>query len=135
MTRAVQFAKIDKARFPRAVMHPVLALTYSRGKIMRLLITGIALLAASWLINDTSAMAHESSVLLTPRQARTYHQCLAAAWIQEWCHGYAHRVPADFGRAFPSCVVANHGRPYLLHGHYWNDTDEFCWRRAKGIIR
>lgn len=77
------------------------------------------------------AAAGEPWPPLSPRQARIYHECLAAAWIDEWCRDYAHRVDASFDRAYPACVAANHGRPYLLRGQYSDHTDDYCAYEAR----
>jgi hypothetical protein len=93
----------------------------------------VALLIASYclVLNGTPALARDGWPLLTLRQMRIYHECLAAAWIDEWCRGYAHRVDAGFDRAYPACVLANHGRPYLLDRGYWDHTDDYCAAAAR----
>lgn len=77
------------------------------------------------------AAAGEAWPPLSARQIKIYHECLAAAWIDEWCRDYAHRVDASFDRAYPACVAANHGRPYLLRGQYWDHTDDYCAYEAR----
>ena len=98
---------------------------------MKTLIAGAALLAGYLLVLDSPASAGEGWRPMTPRQMRIYHECLKAAWIDEWCRGYAHRVDAGFDRAYPACVLANHGRPYLLGPGYWDHTDDYCAAAAR----
>src|SRR5690242_10780243 len=92
-----------------------------RGKTMRVLMAVAALGIEVVLADCGSAFAGGGGVLLPPAQRRAYHECLYAAWVQDYCRWNS--------MAANSCVIGNGGGRVLFAGRRF--TDAYCWVAAQ----
>ncbi len=91
---------------------------------MRVLASAAAALAAGLvLVSSGAAFSREKEAwgLLSPVQAQAYHQCLYAAWVEDYCRANSKAVEA--------CIVANGGGRFPLGGRWF--TDDYCWYAAQ----
>jgi hypothetical protein len=81
------------------------------------------LVIAGVLMSCLPASAQDGWGLLTPVQARAYHACLYAAWVEDYCH--------ENSRAIGACIIANGGGKFPLDDRRF--TDDYCWHAAQRI--
>jgi hypothetical protein len=92
---------------------------------MRVLANAVALAAGLVLASSGAAFsgAGERWGLLTPAQAQAYHECLYAAWVEDYCRANS--------KALGACIIANGGGRFPLAGRWF--TDDYCWYAAQDL--
>ena len=95
-------------------------------------IVGVGMFAAcSMLVVGSSAVAQQRQILLSPAQARIYHACLTAAWVQEYCQSHAWGIFATYDRTKAECIAADRGDIYSMNGRrFFENTEGYCWDQA-----
>lgn len=81
-----------------------------------------------------TSLETRSRVLLTPLEARAYHACLFAAWIENYCYGNSARPTANYDRVLATCIAANGGGRFPLEGRTLFNTDDYCWAAAHSVV-
>jgi len=103
---------------------------------MKVLVVAAALVGGHFLVNSSPAFAQQQLGLrLTAAETRAYHACLFEAWVEDYCRGNSWRPTASSDRVYPACVVANGGGRFPLAGRNRDNTDDYCWRAARGRLR
>ena len=103
---------------------------------MKVLVMAATLVAGGFLFNSFPAFAQQrSALLLTPAETRAYHTCLFAAWVEDYCRANSWRLTASYDRVYSGCVAANGGGKFPLGARNWYNTDDYCWRAARGRLR
>lgn len=92
---------------------------------MRVLASAAVLAAGLGLVSSGAAFSGERDGwgLPTPAQARAYHDCLYAAWVEDYCRANSKAVDA--------CIIANGGGHFPLSGRWF--TDDYCWYAAQDL--
>jgi hypothetical protein len=90
---------------------------------MRVLASAAVLSAGLVLVSSGAAFSGEREGwgLPTPVQAQAYHECLYAAWVEDYCRANSKAVGA--------CIIANGGGRFPLSGRRF--TDDYCWYAAQ----
>jgi hypothetical protein len=103
---------------------------------MKWLLVAIALAASQLWIDGLAAFAQErEGVLLTRGEARAYHACLFAAWVEDYCRENSWKPTANWDRVYLTCVAANGGGRFPLAGRNWRNTDDYCAAAARGLAQ
>jgi hypothetical protein len=101
---------------------------------MRALTAKVTLMAVCFLACYSVALAQQEGRQLLGAQLRVYHECLTAAWIQDYCRWHAWGMGATYDRTYAACVVANRGGAYLSKSRSMASADEYCWAQAGGAL-
>jgi hypothetical protein len=93
---------------------------------MKRAIVAPLLIAASFLIGPPSVFAQEPF-----RQTKAFHECLRAAWVDDYCRNNTPWFFQNYGRSFMACVNANGGGKFPINGRTWYDAEDYCRSRTQ----
>jgi hypothetical protein len=103
-------------------------------KSMRVILAATALIVGQLLGGGSPAFSQQPRVLLTPEQTRAYHECMTAAWVQEYCRSHAWGIFGRYDRTEAECVAANRGNIFSLNDRrLYENTEGYCWNQAHNI--
>jgi|ERR1700682_4072759 len=99
--------------------------------------TFAAMLAVSFgLIVGSPVFAQQQRILLTPAQAKIYHACLTADWIEDYCRSHAWGIFGTYDRTKAECVAAENGGIYPVNGRrLFENIEGYCWDQARNLAR
>ncbi len=94
---------------------------------MKRVIVAALLIVANSLIGAPSVFAQAP----TPAGTKAFHECLHAAWVEDYCRNNTQWLFANYGPSFLACVYANGGGRFPMHGRTWFNTEDYCRIRAQ----
>jgi hypothetical protein len=99
---------------------------------MKVLVNAATLLVGYFLFVCPPAFSQEQGAFLTPAQTKTYHACLTAEWVEDYCRSHAWGIFGTYDRTNAACVSADRGEPSLLTGRRFVQSNEgYCWDLAR----
>jgi len=103
---------------------------------MRVILAATSLIVGQLMTGGSPAFSQQPRVLLTPEQTRTYHACLTAAWVQEYCRTHAWGIFGSYDRTEAECVAADRGDIFSLNSRrLYENTEGYCWNQARSVNR
>jgi hypothetical protein len=97
--------------------------------------TVITLVVGCLLVSSAASLAQQPLGPLTPRERRAYHACLTSTWIANFCGGHAWGIGASYDFTYSACVFADRGHSNALAGAPGFNSEEYCWRWVRGLLR
>jgi hypothetical protein len=65
---------------------------------MKVLVNAATLLVGYFLFVCPPAFSQEQGAFLTPAQTKTYHACLTAEWVEDYCRSHAWGIFGTYDR-------------------------------------
>ena len=101
---------------------------------MKVVLSTAALVIGCLLTNGSAALSETQWRPLSYAQRQTYYACLNSAWVADFCRSHSWGIAESYHLTYAACVAADtRGRPVIANPY--STPEEYCWRRARGLVR